>query len=900
MKANLRHLESNVLCYWDNLDIYKRVRDARAGKPKYVLHDGPPYANGLIHIGHALNKILKDIVIRYEFLKGNDCPFVVGWDCHGLPVEHQLFKKLNLTKHDVDVVDFRKQAREFALKYVDLQKEDFRRLGIFTDWHNPYLTVNPEYEYGVMTLLGDLVKGGFVQRGRKPVNWCAECETALAEAEVEYFDKESYSLFCLFPVTQGNNLIAAGAYFMVWTTTPWTLVSNVAVAVHPELEYCLVDFNGKKAVLAKDLIPSVENKLKTALKICTEFKGQKLEGITLAHPFFERNSTVVLADFVSKEDGCGCVHIAPGHGEEDFSLTRKYSLEVIMPVDEKGLFDSPDDFKGKTIEAANVLAIEKLTAKNHLVKCDKMSHSYPHCWRCKKPVIFRATHQWFLKIDHNKLRETLLHSIEKVRWVPPAGLERMKAMILTRPDWCLSRQRLWGIPIPSLQCTACGEVILESSVIELAAQCFKGESSDAWFTHDIKDFLPPGLKCPKCAGREFKKCFDILDVWFESGASFHAVLQQNPDLKFPADLYLEGSDQHRGWFQVSLIPSVAIEHTPPFKTILTHGFVVDKEGKKMSKSLGNVISPQEIIEKHGAEILRLWAAYSDYSEDVKISDEILAQLVDMYRKIRNTLRFILGSIDDFDPAVHVPDYTRLYDVDKYMLSRTMEFAKNTMGHYEDFSFYKVCQEIFSFCNLDLSSFYLDILKDRLYTFSPNSIGRRSAQHVLLTIFKVLLKLCAPILAFTAEEAYFACKSMKPKQDSVLIDGFDSVIDFHLIDSDLMQRWGRIFKLREEVYKALEKAREKRVVGSSLEARIEISLNDDDYAFFADRRDILKELFIVSQIELVRGTFAVNVAKAHGNKCSRCWNWRDDTGTSKNFPGICLRCADALSEREIKS
>jgi len=899
MKANLRHLESNILCYWDNLDIYKRVRESRAGKPKYILHDGPPYANGLIHIGHALNKILKDIVIRYEFLKGNDCPFVAGWDCHGLPVEHQLFKKLNLTKHDVDVVDFRKQAREFALKYVDLQKEDFRRLGVFSDWQNPYLTVNPEYEYGVMALLRELVNDGFVQRGRKPVNWCAECETALAEAEVEYQDKESYSLFCLFPVAQGNSLVAAGAYFMVWTTTPWTLVSNVAVAVHPELEYCLVDFNGKKAVLAKELIPSVESKLKTTLKVEGTFKGQRLEGITLTHPFFERKAAVVLADFVSKEDGCGCVHIAPGHGEEDFSLTKKYPLEVIMPVDEKGLFDSPDEFKGKNIEAANALAIEKLAIKGHLVKCDKMSHSYPHCWRCKKPVIFRATHQWFLKIDHNKLREALLRSIEKVQWVPAAGLERMRAMLLTRPDWCLSRQRLWGIPIPSLQCTNCNEVVLDGSVIEAAAHYFKKESSDAWFTHDVKDFLPQGLKCPKCGSQEFKKCFDILDVWFESGASFYSVLKQNPDLRFPADLYLEGSDQHRGWFQVSLIPSVAIEHTPPFKKILTHGFVVDKEGKKMSKSLGNVISPQEIIEKHGAEILRLWTAYSDYSEDVKISDEIIEQLVDMYRKIRNTLRFILGSIDDFDPDKHTPDFTQLLETDRYMLSRTMEFAKNTMEHYENFSFYKVCQEVFSFCNLDLSSFYLDILKDRLYTFSPNSIGRRSAQHVLFTIFKVLLKLCAPILAFTSEEAYFACRSIKSKKDSVLIDGFDGDIDLRLIDSDLMQRWARIFKLREEVYKALEKARAKQVVGSSLEARIEITLDDAEYKFFNDLGDILKEIFIVSQVELKRGVFTVDIIKALGAKCARCWNWQVDTGTSEKFPGVCRRCADTMQVNAIK-
>jgi len=895
MKANLRHLESNILCYWDNLDIYNRVRETRKDAKKYVLHDGPPYANGLIHIGHALNKILKDIVIRYEFLKGKDCPYTAGWDCHGLPVEHQLFKKLNLTKHDVDIVDFRKQAREFALKYVDLQKEDFRRLGVFSEWKTPYLTLNPEYEYGVMKLLEELTAEGYIYRGRKPVNWCAECETALAEAEVEYADKESYSLFCLFKIKDSKGLIKDDADFMVWTTTPWTLVSNVAVAVHPQLDYSLVEFENKRAIVAASLIPNLEKRFNTAFKAVASFKGQSLEGMKIQHPFMDRQVPVVLADFVSNEDGCGCVHIAPGHGEEDFSLTRKYPLEIIMPVNEKGLFDEPEDFKGKNVSQASVVAIEKLQAKGTLLKCDKMLHSYPHCWRCKQPVIFRATHQWFMKVDHKNLREEVLKEIENVRWVPQSGLERMKGMILTRPDWCLSRQRLWGIPIPSVKCTKCGEVVLHKDIIAKAAEAFKTDSSDAWFTKDIKEFLPQGFECSKCKGKEFTKGFDILDVWFESGASFKAVLQQNPQLQYPADLYLEGSDQHRGWFQVSLIPSVALEHKAPFKSILTHGFVVDKEGRKMSKSLGNVIAPQEIIEKYGAEILRLWVAHSDYSEDVKISEEMIEQLVDMYRKIRNTLRFLLGSIDDFDVDKHSVPPDKLFETDRYMLSRTMIFAKETMEHYESFSFYKVCQSIFHFCNLELSAFYLDILKDRLYTFAPDSHYRRSAQTVLYRVFKVLLKLSAPILAFTGEEAYFACKNIKVKQDSMLISRFDEDIDLSLIDADLEKRWEKIMALRADVYKAMEKAREKQLVGSSLEAQVVITRSKDDTLFFAPYAEILREIMIVSKVSISEGSDNIDITKAIGKKCARCWNWRDDVDVNPAHPGTCSRCSAALDD-----
>ncbi|MCP4652619.1 MAG: isoleucine--tRNA ligase [Candidatus Omnitrophica bacterium] len=896
MKANLRHLESNILCYWENLDIYGRIRQARKGKEKFILHDGPPYANGLIHIGHALNKILKDIIVRFEFLNDFDCPFVVGWDCHGLPVEHQLFKKLELTKHDVDVIDFRKQAKEFALKYVELQKEDFKRLGIFSDWNNPYLTLNTDYEYGAMKLLEYLVGEGFVYRGRKPVNWCPTCETALAEAEVEYADKQSHSIFFLFEVIDDKGIInSKDANFLVWTTTPWTVVSNVAVAVHPKLEYCLVAFNQKTIILAKDLIADLASRFGVEFKVLKTFKGIDLEGIKLAHPFLDRQSPVLLADFVSNEDGSGCVHIAPGHGQEDFSLTKKYSLEVLMPVDDRGIFQEPADFVGQDVKQANETVIDKLNTNGRLIKNEKINHSYPHCWRCKNPIIFRATFQWFLNVDHNNLRGESLKEIEKVKWIPPSGFDRMKGMLLTRPDWCLSRQRLWGIPIPSIKCDSCDEVILDAKIISNVAEAFKKGGSDSWFSCDVGEFLPSDFTCFKCGGSNFSKGFDILDVWFESGASFLSVVKNNPDLNYPADLYLEGSDQHRGWFQVSLIPSVAKEKIAPFKTILTHGFVVDKDGKKMSKSLGNVISPQEIIKDYGAEILRLWVAYSDYSEDVKISDDIVKQLVDMYRKIRNTIRFILGSIYDFDPDQNSPQYDSLLEVDKYMLSATMLFADDVIASYNDFSFYKVCQKIFNFCNQTLSSFYLDILKDRLYTFSPNSHERRCAQFVLWHIIKLLLKIIAPILSFTAEEAYFACKSIKNKEDSIFISTFKEDINRDWIDEKLMTRWQKILALREAVYKEIEKAREVATVRSSLEAGIVILCAKEDYILFDGCRDMLKELFIVSDVAVKEGDYQIIVNKVSGEKCPRCWNWCQDIGKSSEFPDVCLRCAEVLKD-----
>lgn len=917
MKANLAALELRILSRWQKLDIYQRLRKERKGRKKFILHDGPPYSNGLIHIGHALNKILKDIVIKYKILSGYDCPFIVGWDCHGLPVEHQLFKELNLTKHDVEISDFRKKAKNYALKFVELQRQDFKRLGVFGDWDNPYLTLSPHYEYWVVKLLEYLVALGYVYRGRKPVNWCPECETALAEAEVEYLDKESDSIYVKFKLKDKkvkdfipDSNSEEDVHLLVWTTTPWTLISNVAIALHPDLEYCLAvkgkrkvyddsGADGEYFIFASSLQTVLIEKvvIDAATKVLKRFKGRELEGLVAKHPFLKRESLVVLADFVSREEGSGCVHIAPGHGEEDFSLTKKYNLDVIMPVNDKGEFFEPPEFKGKNVNKAGELVLKKLTENNLLVKHEKITHSYPHCWRCKQPIIFRATFQWFINIDHKNLRKNALKAVEEVRWVPSSGKERMKGMLILRPDWCLSRQRLWGVPIPAIKCKFCQEVILAKEVISKTAEVFKKQGSDSWFTLDLDSFVPSSLRCPNCGKAEFVKEFDILDVWFESGASFLAVVKDIPELMFPADMYLEGSDQHRGWFQNSLIPSVAKEKVAPFKIILTHGFVVDKKGKKMSKSLGNVISPQEVIKEYGAEILRLWAAYSDYSEDVKISSEIIRQLVDMYRKVRNTIRFILGNIHDFSLADNSLSFKDLLEVDRFMLSKAALLYKEVISAYENFSFYKACQKIFNFCNLDLSSFYLDILKDRLYTFSPNSDARRSAQFVLYHILNILLKLIAPILSFTAEEAYEAWEKVSDKKDSIFILQFNEDNYGDWVDEALLKLGEKIFVLRSQVLKEIEKKREEGSIGSSLEAQVIIKSKGKDYNFYSKYKDILREVFIVSSVTIEEGAFEIRVEKAKGQKCLRCWNWSETVGHDRNYPDICSRCSAVLKEEK---
>ncbi|MCM8765814.1 MAG: isoleucine--tRNA ligase, partial [Candidatus Omnitrophica bacterium] len=770
MKATLSQKEPEILKFWEENNLYEKIRQLRENCPRYILHDGPPYANGDIHLGHALNKTLKDIVVRFYSMNGYSVPFIPGWDCHGLPVEHQLFKELGMTKQEISQIEFRKKAYQYALKYVNIQREEFKRLGILADFSHPYLTLSPHYEAEIIRSFARLGEKGFIYRGVKPVHWCINCETALAEAEVEYENYTSPSIYVKFALLNPENFLVDGKrpfvdktgimvgeniHFLIWTTTPWTLISNVAVAVNPDFIYALIKTEKGIILMAKERIPSLKEKVGFAeFEVCLEIKGKALEGLYLKHPFLERNSRVVLADYVSREEGTGCVHIAPGHGEEDYQIGKLYQLPVIMPLDEKGVFNKEAGrFYGLDIYSANRKIIQELKEKDALLWEEKIEHFYPHCWRCKKPVIFRATRQWFMSVDHLSLREKAKEKVKEVKWVPSIGENRITGMLETRPDWCLSRQRYWGVPIPAFYCRECGEVILDYKIVEYVADLFEKEGSDVWFIKKENELLPLGTKCNKCGSEKFAKETDILDVWFESGVSHQAVLKKEKDLNFPADLYLEGSDQHRGWFQTSLLTSMGIGETPPFKTVLTHGFVVDGEGRKMSKSLGNVISPEEIINKFGADVLRLWAISSDFTEDMKISEEIVERVSVVYRKWRNTAKFILGNLYDFNPDKDKVDYNLLLPLDRWALAKTEELLQAVLLAYKNFDFHKVYRLIYQFCVIDMSAVYLDILKDRLYTYYKDSQERRSAQTVIFEILNILVRILAPLIPFTAEEIW---------------------------------------------------------------------------------------------------------------------------------------------------
>lgn len=896
MKANLAQNEPKIMSRWK--EVYAAVGKKNKGKGKYILHDGPPYANGFIHIGHAFNKILKDIIVKFKLMNGYSSEYVPGWDCHGLPVEHQLLKELKKSKHQVDVVDFRKKARDYALKYVRLQKDDFIRLGIFGDWEHPYLTVNPEYEAKVLEVLLKLAERGYLYRNLKPVNWCMRCETALAEAEIEYDDEESFSLYCTFELKEKDFLKGIDTdkkvYFLVWTTTPWTLVSNVAVAVHPEYTYVLAEWKDGYVIFLKELAAALEEKGLSPVKVIREYKGKDLERLHALHPFIEREALVVNAGFVVKEEGSGCVHIAPGHGAEDYQVAQQYHLPVLMSVDDKGVF-TPEAgaCAGMNVSDAQEKIIEILKANHRLVYVEKITHSYPFCWRCKSPIIVRSTYQWFLNVEHDELRKRLLDHTGRIGWYPSSGKERMRSMLAVRPDWCLSRQRLWGVPIPALRCKKCAHVALEPAVIKAFITKVREKGSDAWFEENTDAFVPEGYRCPHCKNEGFEKETDILDVWFESGSSFAGVLKIRDELGFPADLYLEGSDQHRGWFQVSFILSLSTEDEPSFRSILTHGFVVDGEGRKMSKSLGNVVAPQEIVKKYGADILRLWVASSDYQEDVRISDEIVGQLVEQYRKIRNTVRFLLSNIYDFNVAEHAVATPLLQALDTYMLKKAQDLFQDVTVCYERFEFYKVVQKIYAFCNIDLSSFYMDILKDTLYTHYHNSPKRRSAQTVLYYVVQLLMNAISPILSFTAEEAYRHFD--RTEQDTSVFLG-DWAIPFSLPeDAQQETQWARLFALREKTLKELENARSNGIIGTSLEARLVIQCaGHADYEFFSKRTDMLKELCIVSQVEVVASSHedAVVVTKARGRKCERCWMFIEEKEDAR-YQGLCAKCIDVV-------
>jgi len=906
MKADLPKREPEFLKFWQEHDTYHSILEKSKDKEKFVLHDGPPYANGDIHIGHALNKTLKDIIVKYKTLRGFYSPYVPGWDCHGLPIEHQLFKELKISKYEIPQIEFRKKAHDYAMKYVASQKEQFKRLGVFGNWDNPYLTLSRDYEEAIISSFNELNNKGYIQRGLKPVNWCFKCETALAEAEVEYEDHASASVFVKFKL-EDNQIFPQDTYLVIWTTTPWTLIANVAVALHPDLSYSLVKTEQGNLIIADVRLQVLSDMGISNYSVIKTFKGKDLEGLVYNHPFGLRKGKTVLADYVSKEEGSGLVHTAPGHGAEDYLTGLKYKLEIVMPVLPNGKFDqSAGEFSGINVYTANEAIIEKLKSLGALLLAAKLQHSYPHCWRCKTPIIFRATKQWFLVIDHQDLRKKLLKAINQdVHWIPAAGKERISAMVELRPDWCLSRQRYWGVPVPALVCNECKEEFFDSSVMETFRGFIEREGSDSWFTKDLGEFLPQGLVCPLCKkGKTFSKGTDILDVWFDSGVSSQAVLKKRDELGgVPCELYLEGSDQHRGWFQSSLIPAICIDQKAPFKNVLTHGFVVDGDGRKMSKSAGNVISPFDIIKDYGADILRMWVASSDYNEDIRISKEILLRLAEGYRKIRNTVKFILSNLYDFSPDTDKVSYANLERIDKWILLRLDILLSTVEDAYENFEFQKAYKAIYDFCNETLSMNYLDMVKGRLYTLAAKSQKRRSSQSAMFEVANVLVRVMSPILVFTSEEIWqnMPKEAKNSLASSVHLLGWpiskpeffkDKAKDDEIINLDLY-----FIPLRPYVDKELEGLRNKGEIGSSFDAKIKLLTNNTErYTVLTSLKPDLCEIFKVSQVEVIKdGTkeISVEVSKADGAKCARCWNYSQAVGKHPEHPLICDNCVEAI-------
>lgn len=912
MKANLVHKELEMLKFWEERKIYEKIQDKNRQGPHYILHDGPPYANGNIHIGHALNKILKDIIVKYHSMKGFYSPYVPGWDCHGLPIELQVDKNLGDKKEKIDVLSKRLLCRQYAEKYFQIQKDEFKRLGVFGDWDKPYLTMSYDYEATIVREFFRFVDNNAVYKGKKPVHWCPSCITALAEAEVEYGEKESPSIFVKFQISNQEvgkylpELKGKKVFIIIWTTTPWTLPANLALAVHPDLIYAAAEKENDIFIVAEETLNSLTSKNIISGKAIFKFKGSRLEGIDAIHPFIERTSKIIPAEFVSAEEGTGIVHIAPGHGEDDYELGIKYGLDIYAPVDDKGKFTKAvPQFEGQFVFKANDEIIKVLLDKGALTHVEKMRHSYPHCWRCKKPVIFRATEQWFISMEF--LRDKCLEEINKIKWIPEWGRERIFGMVSNRPDWCISRQRSWGVPIALLVCEDCGNFIKDRALFDNIVNMVMHHGADIWFKLKVPELIGKDFKCPHCKSASFKKELDILDVWFDSGVSHSAVLEKDERLSWPADLYLEGSDQHRGWFQSSLLASVGTRQSAPYKTVLTHGFTVDGQGKKMSKSLGNVISPQEVIKTNGSEILRIWVSAEDYRDDIRISKEIISRLTEAYRKIRNTGRFLLGNTYDFDGNNYS---SHLLEIDRWAMSRLQRLIKRVDSAYERFDFHEVFHSIYNFCIVDMSSFYLDILKDRLYTFRHDSLERRSAQWVLFRILTDMTRLIAPILSFTAEEIWAYIQKFQNVSDSIaesiFLAGFPEAED-EFIDKALEERWDKLIVIRDEANKALEIKRKEKFIGNSLEAKLTFYASDEIYDLLTRYENFLPTLFIVSATSVKRYTdmakdvyasqnlknFLIKVERAEGIKCERCWNWSIEVGTIDEHPNICKRCYHAI-------
>ena len=920
MKANLQAAEPDALARWEAMDLYGEIRRKRRGAPKFVLHDGPPYANGHIHLGHALNKVLKDIVVKSKTMAGFDAPYVPGYDCHGLPIELKVDRELGPKKRDMSVADVRRACRASAERFIGIMTEEFRRLMVFGDWEHPYVTMSYRYQADIARALGKFVERGLVYKGKKPVHWCIHCRTALAEAEVEYADHQSPSIYVEFPLNPRSaadlaarvpELAGRDVSALIWTTTPWTIPSNLAIAFHPEFDYGAYDVDGRVVIVAQGLAPTVGTVVGRPFdRTVATFKGELLEGIRFRHPLYDRDSVGVIADYVTLDAGTGAVHTAPGHGADDFLTGVKYGLEIYAPVGPGGHFqDSVGLFAGQRVFDANPNVAKALDERGRLWHHEVFSHQYPHCWRCHNPVIFLATSQWFVRLDgepsiegedgqRRTLREAARHAIDaQVKWIPAWGRDRIFNMVSNRPDWCISRQRAWGVPIPAVDCTKCGEAVLTRALIDKAAGVFEQYSADAWYERPIEEFLPAGLTCPSCGGADFERERDILDVWFDSGSSHEAVLPRYEELTWPSDMYLEGSDQHRGWFQSSLLVALATRGRPAYREVLTHGFLIDLEGRKMSKSIGNVIAPQDVIKESGAEILRLWVAASDYSEELRVSKEILTRVVDAYRKLRNTCRILAANLYDFDPVADTVAVEHLDPVDRFALARYAEAAQRILRAYEDYDFTTVFQTLNTLATVDLSAFYVDVTKDRMYTLGARSQERRSTQTTMYLICDGLARLLAPILPVTADQLWLHLPG--ERSPSVHLEEFPRVERF--LSPDLVGTWERLLRVREQVTAALEQKRKDKVIGSPLEARVVLTASGPVAALLEQHRAQLPMLFIVSDLALHVGspdgpdTVQVEVEKAPGVKCARCWRYVAATRSEPDFAGICDRCVDALAE-----
>ena len=916
MRANLPEREPQMLKYWQEEQIYDKKQAAAAGRPKFVLHDGPPYANGNIHIGTALNKILKDIIVKYKSLQGYDSPYVPGWDTHGLPIEHAAIKILGLNRHELDPLDLRRECRQYALKCLDMQREDFKRLGVAGDWDHPYITLNAPYEGKQIEVFGEMAKQGFIYKGLKSVYWCPSCETALAEAEIEYAEKKSNTIYVKFPLVDDKGFLPEGVdrsktFGVIWTTTPWTIPANVAIAVHPEFEYAWVANGDEVYLMATGMLDSVKQATGVAeFKVLNTFKGTDANGMKFRHPLLDRLSPVVLADYVTLEAGTGCVHTAPGHGQEDFETGMKYGLPILNPVDHAGKFTAEGGkYEGLFVQDANVPIIKDLAAAGALLGKGTIRHQYAHCWRCKNPIIYRSTEQWFASIDG--FRAAALKAIEDVDWIPAWGEERIHNMIADRKDWCISRQRVWGVPIPIFYCEDCGEHIINDATVKAVSELFTKEGSDAWWSHSAKEILPDGFVCPHCGHDTFRKETDTMDVWFDSGSSHAAVLTQRPELHWPAEMYLEGSDQHRGWFHSSLLTSVATRGTAPYRSVLTHGFVVDGEGRKMSKSVGNTIYPQEVIKQYGADVLRLWVASADYQADIRISNEILKQLSEVYRKIRNTFRYMLGNLYDFDPNHDGVGYDSLQEIDKWALLRLEQVREKVTKAYDEYQFHSLYHTVHNFCTVDLSSIYFDILKDRLYASTPNSAERRAAQTVLYELLQSLVVLVAPVLTFSSEEVWQHMTKRAGMPESVQLAPWPAAHP-EFVNGELAAKWTALLELRGEVTKALELSRRNKEIGNSLDAAVTVYADGTALELLQEVKADLPTYFIVSAVELVAdvaqapaGVFrstelplAVAVAASAKAKCERCWIHADVVAPSSDEGGLCRRCADVMAKSGI--